>query len=226
MKTKNRIKRILSFVPKCKILNDVGCDHGYLGVMCLKNNICEQVVFSDISSRSLDKAKQLVANNKLSSKSVFDTTYGVSSYNNTYDVVAVLGLGGDTIQSIISENKGVVGYYLLQPMTHQVELRRYLISNGYTIKIDEIIKVDSKYYDIMLVQKGNQILTDAEITFGLTNIRQHNEVFKEYLYYKIELLKKSIANIEQNMLQSNIEGTEHKQLLCELALMQSLIKES
>ena len=60
MKIPDRIKIILSLIPQCDVLMDVGCDHGILGVAALQEKKVEKVVFTDISLPSLKKAEALV----------------------------------------------------------------------------------------------------------------------------------------------------------------------
>ena len=43
MKIPDRIKIILSLIPQCDVLMDVGCDHGMLGVAALQEKKVEKV---------------------------------------------------------------------------------------------------------------------------------------------------------------------------------------
>ena len=51
-----RIDKIVSKIPQCDILADIGCDHGYIGVSALKQGVAKKCLFSDISAPSLNKS--------------------------------------------------------------------------------------------------------------------------------------------------------------------------
>ena len=52
-----------SFIEKNDSVLDLGCDHGYLAIYLKKNNLCKNVIASDISSNALDIAKNMLVNN-------------------------------------------------------------------------------------------------------------------------------------------------------------------
>ena len=55
-----RIDTLCSLLKEAETFADVGCDHGYCSEYMLKNGLCENVVFSDISKGSLKKAEILL----------------------------------------------------------------------------------------------------------------------------------------------------------------------
>ena len=59
---KDRLKEIVSALPQCRTLADVGCDHGYAAQAALAQNKCERVILADVSEKCLDKARRLLKN--------------------------------------------------------------------------------------------------------------------------------------------------------------------
>lgn len=57
---KKRLSAIISLIPQCDSLADVGCDHGYIGAEALASGIAKVVQFCDISEASLNKARKSV----------------------------------------------------------------------------------------------------------------------------------------------------------------------
>ena len=51
-----RILNIAKFINKDDKLIDVGCDHGYLGIYLVKNNLVNDVLLTDISKNALQSA--------------------------------------------------------------------------------------------------------------------------------------------------------------------------
>ena len=98
----NRLEVLVSLVPSCKVLADVGCDHGYLSKYALDKNLCDRVIISDISVKSLEKARNLLKpyGDKVKSY-VCD---GLKSYEGQADFAVIAGMGGEEICLIL---KGV-----------------------------------------------------------------------------------------------------------------------
>ena len=56
----DRIERLCAFLDKCATFADVACDHGYCAKYMLDNGLCERAVISDISEKSMSKARTLL----------------------------------------------------------------------------------------------------------------------------------------------------------------------
>lgn len=56
-----RLDELFRLLPPCRKFADVGCDHGYIAARMLASGKCERLVVSDISMKSLDKARALLA---------------------------------------------------------------------------------------------------------------------------------------------------------------------
>ena len=90
MKSK-RLLAIASFIEKNDSVLDLGCDHGYLAIYLKKNNLCKNVIASDISSNALD-----IANNNIKKYQVDIKTYlsdGLNNINDFYDTIVIAGMG-------------------------------------------------------------------------------------------------------------------------------------
>ena len=54
-----RIETILSMIPPCRAVADIGTDHGRVALAALKRGIAGRAVATDISAASLSKARAL-----------------------------------------------------------------------------------------------------------------------------------------------------------------------
>ena len=89
-----RIDTLCTHLEKSRSFADVGCDHGYCSEYVLKNGLCENVVFSDVSKGSLAKAEKLLESYVLQGKAkgvLGDGFYGVPKDTET---VLIAGMGG------------------------------------------------------------------------------------------------------------------------------------
>lgn len=139
----DRIKILCSYLESCKTFADVGCDHGYCTKYMLDNSLCESAVISDISAKSLEKAKVLLKNyldcGKLSAVCCdgLEKVFGA-------DEVLIAGLGGEEILKILKEGY-IPEKFVIQPMKNQKAVRKFLIESGAKITVDDIFS-DGKNY--------------------------------------------------------------------------------
>lgn len=181
-----RLERLVALLPPCKVLADVGCDHGYVGIEALVRGIAEQVIFVDVSAKSLDKARQNCPDEYLP-HAQFVCCDGLGDID--ADAAIIAGMGGLEIISILSSAKHLPKQLILQPMRNQRDVRSYLAQN-YEIVTDEKF-FDYKFYDALVCKKCDKPtkLTEMELEFGKTNLQKPSEDFLDYLNAEIKKLK-------------------------------------
>lgn len=200
MKIPDRIKIILSLIPQCDVLMDVGCDHGILGVAALQEKKVEKVVFTDISLPSLKKAEALVKLQGLEDKCRF--LHGDGFCGERADCVVIAGMGGKEILKIIDNGGFLPEYMVLNPMRNADTVRRAL-QEKYFFQLDEKF-FDKKFYDVMALKRGGDSLTETEIKYGKTNIALFGKDFIKFLhlqqskYNKINDVAKS-SEVKKNL---------------------------
>lgn len=115
---------------------DIGTDHGYLIAHLAAEGVIPSGYACDIHPRPLEKARTLLREQGLLGRVEVLLTDGLSGLpRDGVDDIVIAGMGGDTIIHILS----AAGWtdpdkrFLLQPMTHAPQLRRYLCRAGYQI---------------------------------------------------------------------------------------------
>ena len=172
-----RLSAIVSALPKCQVLADVGCDHGYVGLAALERNVVERVVFVDVSAPSLEKARQNCPES-LTSRAEFVCQDGLGEV--VADCAVIAGMGGLEIISVLEGARALPQNLVLQPMRNQRDVRTWL-SERYEIVSDSMF-FDGKYYDLIVARRGCvRPLTEEELTFGKTNVEQMPPDFVKYL---------------------------------------------
>lgn len=124
------------------------------------------------------------------------------------DTVVVAGMGGETIIHILSQaswTKAGSTLLLLQPMTKQEDLRRWLNENGYAQCAERLVQDKEYLYPIFTVYGGPQPpLSVAEI-YGGVDI-EVDPLAREYLTQRIRRLEQA----EQGLAKSSA-GENHLQ---------------
>lgn len=184
-----RLQEIYSLLPNCKVFADVGCDHGYIAKAMLDGDKCQKVIISDISDKCLQKAKDLLAKELQSgvAEAVVSDGFDNLPY---HDLALIAGMGGEEIVAILKKAKNFPEKLLLQPMKNTDKVRVTAVSLGYKIITDYTFYSSKIYYDLILLEKGEDSLSLEEIEFGRTNLLKRPQAFINCLQNKISVLQK------------------------------------
>ena len=184
-----RLKCIINHTKGNRIA-DIGTDHAYIPIYLVENDLAEYVIAGDVRQGPVDIAKANVEKHKLSEK--FE--YG------EVDTVIIAGMGGQLISEILSADieKARECNLVLQPMNAQYELRKYLISNGFSITDEDIAIEGFKVYNIMNVINKSQKEFDNDIEYHLPKYLVNHKYYKNLYDKKHREFVKVIAGLENS----------------------------
>ena len=150
----SRLEAACRFVNSGDRVADVGCDHGYLGIYLLKNNIASFVYASDINEGPLNAAVFNAEKFGVRDKMQFYLSDGVRNIPRDFDTLVCAGMGGDTMISILEAAQWLKeGNYrlILQCQSKRPELRKYLGEHCWFIRNETVLKDGKFLYTIMEV---------------------------------------------------------------------------
>lgn len=168
-----RLQAIADQVPQGSRLADVGTDHGFLPVWLLNSGRIDSAIAADLREGPLNRARETAQRFGIAAQISFRRCDGLSAIcPEEVDTVAIAGMGGETIISILKAapwtKEGTL--LLLQPMTGFAELRRWLQGNGYQIVGECIAYEGKRLYSILTVRGGEMpLMTPAELWAGRQN---------------------------------------------------------
>lgn len=183
-----RQKIIFSAIPTCETFADVGCDHGYIAKSMISSGKCKKVIVSDISLKCLDKAKKLLSKEIDNSLAIAVVSDGLKEIPYA-DTVLIAGMGGQEIISILNCAPFYPEKLVLQPMKNTDLVRRTAVDLGYKIDKDFVFLSSGVFYDLLVLSKGKDQLTEEEIEFGRTNIKERPKDFIEKIKWQIDKIK-------------------------------------
>lgn len=201
-----RLQRLSDWVPLGAKFADVGTDHAYLPVWLMLHGRVVSAIASDLREGPLQRAQET------------GRTYGAEGVeyrlcpgldgitSEEADVVAIAGMGGETIASILEAAPWTADgahLLLLQPMTRAEELRAFLANHGYAIDRECLIQEKGTLYPIMAVKAGTMRLTDGELYGGARLL--HDPMGDRYLIEKIIRLQGAVAGLNRSGEQSERE---------------------
>ena len=201
-----RLTKLVSSLPNCDVLADVGCDHGYVGIEALTRGIAKNVIFVDVSAPSLDKARQNCPDKYLP-HAKFVCRDGLGDIE--ADCAIIAGMGGLETISILDNAKCLPDKLVLQPMRNQRDVRQY-VAQRYEIITDEKFH-DYKFYDLIVAKKSANPtkLTELELEFGKTNLISPSQDFVDYLKYELTKLKNIPVFCENASMQAQAKVLEN-----------------
>ena len=163
-----RIEKLCAYLDCCELFIDVGCDHGYCTEYMLKKNLCERAIISDISSKSLEKAKVLLKDYIDCGRVAYVVADGLDGIDDSVDEALIAGVGGETITEILK--KGFIPKkFVLQPMHGVRGVREFLVDSGAKIIVDEPFFYGGKYYFVIKGERdGGTVYSEANYEYGLS----------------------------------------------------------
>jgi len=193
-----RLNRIIDLIKPlgCKVLADIGTDHGYLPISAVKKNAVSRAIACDINPKPLSVASKNIKSNGLTDVIETRLGNGVSPIKpNEADLFVLSGMGGKLIIDILESGKEIIygSKLILQPQ-HDLEFLRGQLSRlNFTINNEAIVFEKNIYYVIILAayDENPVKLTEKECFTGIF----HDESRIDYRRNEIEKIKKYIGKI-------------------------------
>jgi tRNA (adenine22-N1)-methyltransferase len=193
-----RLSSVGKFVRQGAVFADIGTDHGYLPLALLKNKIISRAILADINEGPLSSAMENAKEAGLLEHCSFHLSDGARELSGLgITDVAIAGMGGELIVDIMrdafhlhTENVR----FILQPMSHSHDLRRYLTGAGFKILAEDYSLSSGKYYVTIVAELSGTAreITDEEAYFGeakfLKNLTPQS---RGYLTARLSALKKT-----------------------------------
>ncbi|MGI5849110.1 MAG: tRNA (adenine(22)-N(1))-methyltransferase [Christensenellales bacterium] len=194
----HRLESIVDMVPKAQTVADIGCDHGKVAISLVKKGKAKNVICSDISGKSLDKARKLVVLNQLDHSISLREGNGLKVLGDgEADVAVIAGMGGELIVVIMDADKEKVPDTLvLSCNNNAIIVRKWLCQNGYRIVNEDLIFENRHFYPIMLAEKGKtEQLSDMALEFGPVLLKNKPNILKYYIKRRIDRTKEIRARV-------------------------------
>ncbi len=185
----DRLDILFNLVGSGETFADIGCDHGYLAEMVLRENKFEKIIISDISKKSLQKAIDLLK--PYGDRVTALVSDGFENFSVLPDEVIIAGMGGEEIVKILSNAKSLPKRLVLAPQKNTDKVRKFLVLFGYKILKDFTFKDKGKFYDAIVAEEGIDDYSEEELLFGRDNLNSHGEAFEE----KLDLERKMLLDI-------------------------------
>ena len=162
-----RLRAAIALID-CDTLADVGCDHGKAGAEAVRTGRARRVIFSDISAKSLSKARDLAAILGIDGAADFRVGDGMTVLGRgEADCVLIAGMGGNEIMHILDDGIDKCDSYVLIAHRDVAALRQYLTRRGFALVTDAVVEEGGKFYNVLAAKRGEACVPEgAELLVG------------------------------------------------------------
>lgn len=212
MKLSNRLSAITDYVsPEDKII-DIGCDHALLDIY-IANEMGKRLIASDIHEGAVNNAAKNIEKYEALSMVDLRLGNGLNVVNpEEINTIIIAGMGYNTIKDILSNSEKMtnVNKIIVQSNTDVIKLRKFVISLGFMINRERLVKDGDIIYTVIEFIKGEEKYSYEEIYFGPRILENKDELFKEYYTKKLLKYENLLLQLPGHELRSMLH---HKKLI-------------
>ena len=161
-----RLHCAASFVRCRTKITDIGTDHAYLPAYLVEQGIADCVLACDIGVMPLKNAENTVKSRSLEDRISLRISDGLKEVSpDEADEIIICGMGGTLMAEILEaapwiKRRGM--HLILQPMTHSEDVRKFLISNGFSVTEERFVGASTQRNRRCLEQTNRWIKIDRE----------------------------------------------------------------
>lgn len=200
MQLSRRLQTVARLVPQCRCMADIGTDHAYVPIWCVRHDICQTALACDVRPGPLQIAAKGIGVYQLEDRIATRLSDGLEALlPGEADVIVIAGMGGLLIADILERGLAVLQpdtHLILQPMTAIEELRWFLYQHGFQVLDEHVVQEEDKFYNLLEVCLGSDTATEYDIVVGRNLIKETD--FPAYMAYCIAKTEKIIAGMERS----------------------------
>ena len=200
IKLSKRLRAIVNFCDKNKIIADIGTDHGFVPNFLYEEDYNRKIIATDISLNSLNKAIEFSELRGNKGKIEHIVCNGLEKIP-PVDQIIIAGMGGILISKILDrdfEKARQAEKLILQPMQQVDYLRKFLYDKGFKILDEKIVFEDNKFFHIIVANYKaiNEEYRDIDLKVSKLLRNRKDKDLIEFLKYLINYNIFIIENIE------------------------------
>ena len=163
MELSKRMQAVADMVLPGGVVADIGCDHAFVSIYLVENQMADRVIASDVRKGPVEIAKRNVAGRNLQDRIDIRMGDGLSTLSvGEADTIILAGMGGLLMLDILKRQEAVVcgcRQMVLQPQSDVEKVRAYVDEKHYYLASEKMLVDAGKNYNILDVRIKN----DAEI---------------------------------------------------------------
>lgn len=227
-----RMQALADMVTKGRTVCDIGCDHGFVSIYLVQQEIAPKVYAMDVRSGPLERAKEHISQYCLQNYIETRLSDGLENIQiGEADCMLCAGMGGPLMMKILTEGREKaksMRELILQPQSEIADFRRFLREEGYLIIEENMILEEGKYYPMMKAIPASNKVSGAGSaeeqklwdTYGEFLLKEKNAVLQQYLKHSAGYVETLIRNLKEH----GADEQRITELETEAALVQMALK--
>ena len=202
MELSKRLQAVADLVSSGLTVADVGTDHGYIPIHLIETGKCSKAFAMDVNEGPILRAKAHIMEHNLSEQIETRLSNGVKALQvGECEAVVIAGMGGALTVKILEEGQAVfqnLKEFVLQPQSELYKVREFLISQGYCVIKENMVKDDGKFYPMMKVVRGEaEEYSAVELRYGKFLLAEKHPILKEFLLKEQNTKKLILQNLQK-----------------------------
>lgn len=203
MKLDARLAAVAAFVPQGSRVADIGTDHGYLAVALVEEGRAPFVIASDLPVGPCEAARRTVRAEGLEDRIEVRQGDGLTVLQpGEVDTVCIAGMGGVLMTEILAAAPEVwksLTTLVLQPMTGEEELRRYLYAHAWHVADETLVVADDRLYTVIRAARGHRKMPDdVTLAIGPVLLTRKDERLRQHIESQLFLARRAAAGMEKS----------------------------
>lgn len=200
IKLKPRLQTAADMVRIGSRVADIGTDHAYLPAALILSGKIPSALAADLRKGPLENAEETVRSQKIEDRVQLRLSDGLKSVSpDEADDIVIAGMGGILISEILTDAEWVKNEkyrLILQPQSHDEDVRKYLFENGFVITQEKACFEDGKVYICIAAVFTGEITphNEAEIMLG-SFLRKSDEASAAYIEKKLKRINARLSAI-------------------------------
>lgn len=205
MELSSRLQAVTDMVTKGYSVADVGCDHAYISIYLIENEISEKVIAMDVNKGPLEIAKNNIEEKgygQIIQSRLSDGLEGLSK--NEVETIIIAGMGGALTCKILKEGiekLRTTKELVLQPQSEFDMVRKFLEEINFQIIKEKMLIDDEKYYLVIKAKNNNR--EESTKPYFAQSPKLDKEVYYLYGKYLLESKDPILQQFLLNQKQAN-----------------------
>lgn len=153
-----RLESVLAALQPCRLLADVGTDHGLVPVAAVLRGLAERAIAADLRAPPLAGASRWIQRCDVTDRvSVLQGDGIAALHPRPVDAVVMAGMSGTLMARLCSLAPQVlrgVKQLVLQPNSGMATLRRWALANGWHLRHEEMLEERSRFFTVCVFHPG------------------------------------------------------------------------
>jgi tRNA (adenine22-N1)-methyltransferase len=217
MELSKRLQTIVNNMDKCESIADIGTDHGYVPIYCVKNTICNTAIASDINKGPIEKARLNVSMEGLDKSVDCRLGPGLTTLDkDEVEALVIAGMGGNLTRDILLADIDKIkkcSFIILQPAQNPEVLREFLYSSKFEVLDEDMCFEERKYYELFKVRyneanEGIEVKDPIYYEISPILLKKKEATFMNFLKRRIDKYESIVKHINENTINAEEKKKE------------------